>query len=54
MSDNENVIRCKRCNKVLKSAEAQQRGYGTWCWRQYLAEQQSKTSLFTIFKQRRG
>lgn len=24
--------RCKRCNRPLKSKEAQQRGYGPHCW----------------------
>ena len=26
-------VRCKRCNKILTSPEARQRGYGELCWK---------------------
>ena len=36
--------KCIRCNRVLKSIEAQERGYGKVCWEKRLDDRQ--TTLF--------
>lgn len=41
-------VRCKRCNKILTSPEARQRGYGELCWKIYLEENRQKNSLFPL------
>lgn len=38
MENNTKFIKCKRCNKPLKSVEAQIRGYGPVCYKKYLEE----------------
>ena len=30
--------RCLRCNRILKTIEAQERGYGDYCWKIYKTE----------------
>lgn len=43
-------IRCKRCNRLLKSEEARQRGYGEHCWQIHLKDEHFKNTLFTVDK----
>lgn len=38
MKKDTKYIRCKRCNRPLKTEEAQLRGYGTICYKRYLEE----------------
>lgn len=38
MENTEKYIRCKRCNRPLKTLEAQERGYGAFCYKQHLKE----------------
>lgn len=38
MGETEKFIRCKRCNRPLKTIEAQVRGYGAYCYKQHLKE----------------
>ena len=47
MSD-EQVVRCKRCHRVLTDLNAKQRGYGEQCWRIHLNEKQQKNCLFPL------
>lgn len=46
--NNEDSAKCKRCHRVLKDPVARHRGYGEFCWRKYLEEQQQKNSLFPL------
>jgi len=48
MGEEPKYIRCKRCNRVLKSENAQYRGYGEHCWKIYTQEQQSRNILFDL------
>lgn len=43
-------LRCKRCNRILKSEEAKERGYGKICWEKHLKESQQNLSntLFDV------
>lgn len=34
--------KCVRCGRRLKSAEAQERGYGKTCWKKHLSDTQSR------------
>lgn len=36
--------KCIRCGRVLKQADAQERGYGKICWQKHLIDKQ--TTLF--------
>ncbi len=38
MKKDTRYIRCKRCNRPLKTEEAQIRGYGTTCYKKYLEQ----------------
>lgn len=42
MSDNLRFVRCKRCNRPLKTNEAQLCGYGPKCYKIIIQEQKSK------------
>lgn len=43
--------RCLRCNRILKSEKARQRGYGNHCWALYNIEvKKQRKSLFDIYK----
>lgn len=53
MGKEEKYIRCKRCNKILKTSEAQNRGYGEHCWYIHLQEQKNKNTLFPMPSTRR-
>lgn len=46
--ENSNYIRCKRCNRLLKSQTAQQLGYGKKCYE--LKNKQSKTKHMSLFE----
>lgn len=49
MKDDIRFIKCKRCNRPLKSEEAQLRGYGPTCYKKYLEENKViQKDLFTI------
>lgn len=49
MKDDIRFIKCKRCNRPLKSEEAQLRGYGPTCYKKYLEENKvAQKDLFTI------
>lgn len=45
---NEKIIhvRCKKCNRILKTQRAKERGFGDYCWKQYVEQYKStKESL---------
>lgn len=46
--NNQNNIRCKRCNRPLKTSEARLRGYGDVCWKIHLVDQLKQNSLFSM------
>lgn len=50
MEDQIRYIKCKRCNKPLKTLEARQRGYGDFCWKQHNIEvaKKQRTLIDTI------
>lgn len=45
---NKQYKRCLRCNRLLKTPIARQRGYGEHCW--YLHKQELKRKKFKLFK----
>jgi len=47
MSDEQKYIRCKRCNRFLRSDKARARGYGDHCWKEYKKENRELVSLFS-------
>jgi len=50
MDQDKELVRCKRCNRVLKTTEALSRGYGEHCWKLHIAEVVEKDSLFQPYK----
>lgn len=40
--------KCLRCNKPLKSVEAQKRGYGPTCWHNIKQEHEKHNGLFEL------
>lgn len=49
MKDDIRFIKCKRCNRPLKTEEAQKRGYGATCYKRYLEENKiPQRDLFTV------
>lgn len=44
----EEVKRCKRCNRKLKDEESKQRGFGKLCYKKHLALIKNKKRLFNI------
>lgn len=50
-------IRCRRCNRLLRTPEAKMRGYGAYCW--LMSREHSTTkkyrqnSLFNIIEDKR-
>lgn len=34
--------KCQRCNRILKTEKARQRGYGDFCWKMHNLEQLKK------------
>ena len=44
------VTRCIRCGRKLKTEEAKQRGYGSYCWYLQQKEKKHKAPLFSHFK----
>ena len=40
--------RCKRCNRILKTELAKQRGYGEYCWRQYQKSVKNSKNRFVL------
>lgn len=45
---NEEIKRCRRCNRKLKDEESKQRGFGKLCYKKHLAALQNRRRLFTI------
>ena len=46
---NDKHVYCKMCNKILKTPQARQRGYGYRCWKKFLKElEASKPHLFPL------
>lgn len=45
--ESEKFIRCKRCNRILKSNDAQARGYGIHCYKKFISE--TKKEQPTLF-----
>ena len=42
--------RCLRCNRILKSEEAKEKGYGPKCWREHkLESQRNRLYLFKVY-----
>ena len=51
MDDNIVYNKCQRCNRVLKSEKAKQRGFGDYCWKLYNLEvKKAKPCLLDNFK----
>ena len=52
MKEPKKFIRCKRCNRILKTEEAQIRGYGKYCYLKYLeqisAEKKHQINIFNV------
>ena len=43
--------KCQRCNRVLKSEKAKQRGFGDYCWKLYNLEvKKAKPCLLDTFE----
>ncbi len=43
--------RCLRCNRILKSEKARQRGYGDHCWTLYIKEvKKNQKNLWDVYK----
>lgn len=36
--------RCLKCNKLLKTKEARNRGYGDCCWKKHLIEMRNNSN----------
>lgn len=41
--------RCLKCNKILKTERAKQRGYGDICWKQYLSEMRNNSNKLLVY-----
>jgi len=47
MNKTDKYIRCKRCHRILRTPEAQARGYGKCCYNYFLAE--CKKEQYNLF-----
>lgn len=45
--EEQKFLKCKRCNRKLKTELAQKRGYGDYCWK--IHQQEVKNSSRTLF-----
>lgn len=45
--EEQKFLRCKRCNRKLKTELAQKRGYGDYCWK--IHKQEEVKSARTLF-----
>lgn len=44
--------KCQRCNRILKSDKAKERGYGDYCWKLHNMQiKQSKKTLLDMYIQ---
>ena len=48
MLKKEKFTRCLRCNRILKTLYAQQRGYGDVCWKQHKKDVEVEGGLFKL------
>lgn len=51
--EKQEYIKCLRCNRVLKTAQAKKRGYGNHCWHlhQLEIEKNKKTMIDLVLEQ---
>ena len=50
MDNNIRYRRCLRCNRVLKTEQAQKRGYGSSCWKKHLEQNSTMSKLLLNIK----
>lgn len=46
--ETENIVRCKRCHRILKNPKHIELGFGLTCYRKYLAETRKCKKLFEV------
>ena len=47
MGEEQEYIRCKRCNRLLRNDKARVRGYGDYCWKEHKKESRELINLFS-------
>lgn len=44
------VSRCRRCNRILRTEDARQKGYGKFCWKLHQLEIRQRGDDLPLFK----